>query len=214
MFLPKENSIVGVIDKLTKKLNNHIKNHPSPSGDSNFTIKNGGPDFWIKNENIVVDKQSINNFNYIILKIKINNSSIEHKLKSINGDIFKIILLRDVIYDTHGRYIKEFFIKGSNGKISCPIISFDPTTKGCIIESSNEATTNEFYIAFDDRLTFIPYSLWMNGDLSIMSMWYQDALFSSKPTNKCDIIEADKALQLNKSNVHYFYKPTIISEDD
>ncbi|KAK8893138.1 hypothetical protein M9Y10_021553 [Tritrichomonas musculus] len=54
----------------------------------------------------------------------------------------------------------------------------------------------------------------MNGDLSIMSMWYQDALFSSKPTNKCDIIEADKALQLNKSNVHYFYKPTIISEDD
>ena len=213
IFTPNKYSIVDVLYKLIRKLNNHIKNHPSAS-DSNFTIKNGGPDFWIKNENIIVDKQLINNINYNIMKIKINDSSIEQKLKSINGDIFKIILRKDVIYDTYGRYIKEFFIKGNNGKISCPIISFDSTTKGCIIESSNEATTNEFYIAFDDRLTFIPYSLWNNGDLSIISMWNQDALVSNQPVIKCDIIEAENALKLHKSDVHYFYKPSIISEDD
>ncbi len=70
-----------------------------------------------------------------------------------------------------------------------------------------------FFIAFDTNLSFNPYTLYMNGELSIMYLLSQDALISTKPTIRCDIVEAKNALTLHESDVHYLYKPSIITDE-
>ena len=91
-----------------------------------------------------------------LLKITIDPT----RFLSENLDIFKIILRKDVIFDSKGRYIKEFKIYSANRKIHCPIVIFDEENKCCIIEDektiqtrsvgNEEIEENEFYIAFDD----------------------------------------------------------------
>ena len=46
-----------------------------------------------------------------------------------------------------------------------------------------------------------------------MNLLNQDALVAKKPTIKCDIIDARNALKLHETDLHYFYKPDIITED-
>lgn len=46
-----------------------------------------------------------------------------------------------------------------------------------------------------------------------MYLLSQDALVSSLPTIRCDTIEAKNVLKLHESDVHYFYKPSIITDE-
>ncbi|KAK8840029.1 hypothetical protein M9Y10_031314 [Tritrichomonas musculus] len=191
-----------------------------PSSESNFTIQSGFPNIEITNDKVKPLTRTLNGIECNLLKITIDPT----RFLSENLDIFKIILRKDVIFDSKGRYIKEFKIYSANRKIHCPIVIFDEENKCCIIEDektiqtrsvgNEEIEENEFYIAFDKKISIVPYELWLKGDLSIMNLFKQTALVSNQPVIKCDIIEAENALKLHKSDVHYFYKPSIISEDD
>ena len=58
---------------------------------------------------------------------------------------------------------------------------------------------------------FPPPILYKNGELSIMYLLKQESLSTDKNI-KCNIIDAKNALQLHESDVHYFYKPDIITD--
>ncbi|KAK8835650.1 hypothetical protein M9Y10_042365 [Tritrichomonas musculus] len=84
---------------------------------------------------------------------------------------------------------------------------------GCYLYNSSEISYTTS-IAFDQELDFNPYDLNLRGELSIKYEPSQDALVSSKPVVKCDIIEADNALKILKSIIYYFYKPSKIIDED
>lgn len=98
----------------------------------------------------------------------------------------------------------------------CPVISY---------ASQNVTAICRFYhtdllgngltcgIAFEKRMELDLLSLYNNGDLRIMNVLSQDALVAKKPTIKCHIIEARNALRLHEIDLHYFYKPDVITED-
>lgn len=122
--------------------------------------------------------------------------------------MYTIVLRKNVVYDSNGTYIKEFFIYVKNNEIYCPLITSSMV---------NYATTSLFNCisaAFDTSFGFNPYTLYKNGELSMMYLLSQDYLESSVPTIKCDIIDAKNALTLHESDVYYFYKPSIITETD
>lgn len=115
----------------------------------------------------------------------------------------------------------EFYGYLKNGRASGPVLvslsreSMPSATSQCETRYTTQHWTTfgpDFYIAFDTRLNIDPYKLYMNGELSIQYLLSQDALVSKKPTIKCDMIEAKNALKLHESDVHYLYKPTIITE--
>ncbi|KAK8839984.1 hypothetical protein M9Y10_031269 [Tritrichomonas musculus] len=119
IFTPNKYSIVDTIYKLIRKLNNHIKNHPSSSGDSNFTIKNGYPEYEIKNDDIkpsslektirLDDTEITKKYNILTVDIPVE---LKTKLLTIkeHTNIFKITLRKNVVYDEQGNYIREFYI--------------------------------------------------------------------------------------------------------
>ena len=103
-----------------------------------------------------------------------------------------------------------------NDKIHSPIITYDKELQKCTILHSNSLGFNEqdtdYFIAFHEDLSFNPYTLYLNGEMSIMYLLNQDAIESRHPIIKCDIIDAKNALTLHESDVHYFYKPSIITQ--
>ncbi|KAK8845753.1 hypothetical protein M9Y10_020671 [Tritrichomonas musculus] len=194
------------------------------SGDSNFTIESGLADLFIENGMITQITDTINNIDCNILIIDVPEER-KNGFLNWNRPIFKIVLRKNVIYDEEGRYIKEFYISSRNNKIVCPVITYDIDQKYCIINDNSFTMTRsigpadqskldgKFFIAFDKRLPFDPRTLYINGDLSIMNQFTPTALKTDKAI-KCSVIEADNALKLHKSDVHYFYKPSIITEDN
>ena len=124
-------------------------------------------------------------------------------------NIFKIVLRKNIVYDTNGNLVKEFYIYVKDKQIYSPIIT--KGENGCSINNSTIFTY--INIAFDVNLEFNPYTLWMNGELSIMNEYLTDSLQTEKAI-KCSIIKADNALKLHKSDVMYLYKPNTITEDN
>lgn len=57
------------------------------------------------------------------------------------------------------------------------------------------------------------YQSFLRGDIRINYMLNQDTLKSDTHTLKCDIIDAENALKLYKSDTPYFYKPDYITEE-
>ncbi|KAK8886004.1 hypothetical protein M9Y10_041463 [Tritrichomonas musculus] len=220
IFTPNKYSIVDTIYKLIRKLNNHIKNHPSSSGDSNFTIKNGYPEYEIKNDDIkpsslektirLDDTEITKKYNILTVDIP---TELKTKLLTIkeHTNIFKITLRKNVVYDEQGNYIREFYIYVYHNKFIAPIVI--KRENGCYLYNSSEISDTTS-IAFDQELDFNPYDLYLRGELSINYEPSQDALVSTKPVVKCDIIEADNALKLQKSDIYYFYKPSKIIDED
>ncbi|KAK8840657.1 hypothetical protein M9Y10_030432, partial [Tritrichomonas musculus] len=190
------------------------------SGDSNFTIKNGYPEYEIKNDDIKpsslektirLDDTDITK-KYNILTIDIP-AELKTKLLTIkeHTNIFKITLRKNVVYDEQGNYIREFYIYVYQNKFVAPIVI--KRENGCYLYNSSEISDTTS-IAFDQELDFNPYDLYLRGELSINYEPSQDALVSTKPVVKCDIIEADNALKLQKSDIYYFYKPSKIIDED
>ncbi|KAK8887605.1 hypothetical protein M9Y10_038656 [Tritrichomonas musculus] len=224
IFTPSKYSIVDTIYKLIRKLNNHINNHPTSSGDSNFTVEPGLNDIFIRNNMITQITDTISNIECNILLLNIPEDKNEELLR-YNKEIFKVVLRKNVIYDQNGRYIKEFYIKTISNKVLCPVITYDQENDYCVVNNNSLIATRsigpadenkldgKYYIAFDKRLPFDPYILYMSGDLSIINQFSPTALKTDKAI-KCSIIEADNALKLHKSDVHYFYKPSIITETE
>ncbi|KAK8858374.1 hypothetical protein M9Y10_013476, partial [Tritrichomonas musculus] len=130
IFTPNKYSIVDTIYKLIRKLNNHIKNHPSSSSDSNFTIKDGFPAYEIKNDDIkpstfektirVDDTDITKKYNVLTIDIP---TDLKAKLLTIKEktNIFKITLRKNVVYDEQGNYIREFYIYAYQNMFIAPI---------------------------------------------------------------------------------------------
>ena len=184
--------------------------------DDKFTKDDGYPYFTVKNEHVSVSIEDSNiNAKYNVLKI---NVPAEIKSKILDStfkkliDVFKFIIRKQFIFKFDGTLTTEFTSYVNNGTIFNPIITSNLSDGTCNINYEPN-TENEFYIAFDQRLAFNPYELYMNGELSVMYLLSQDALVSSLPTLRCDIIEAKNVLKLHESDVHYFYKPSIITDE-
>ncbi|KAK8890694.1 hypothetical protein M9Y10_035479 [Tritrichomonas musculus] len=221
-YLTKQNDFVknSEIDSIISNKITEIQ----PSGESNFTIQPGINDFFIENKYISHKSETINGLECNLLVIDIPNNR-KQQFLSFNRPIFKIVLRKNVIYDSNGKYIKEFYISTKNNQILCPVIIYDQLNKYCTINDTTLIATRsiddadgnsldgKFYIAFDKRLSIIPYNLYLSGDLSILNQFEPTCLKTDKAI-KCSIIEADNALKLHKSDVHYFYKPSIITEDN
>ena len=199
------------------------------TGDSSFTTKLGYDYFYIKNENIDSEELTYNSIKYYQLSINGIPSTTIDSLKQVDEhlDIFRFILRKNEIFDDVGNFIKEFYCYVENKKLYCPIItqnSVNSTTSYKIeyVEVSLDDTTLPSgsilpckpYIAFDERVPFVPYDLLLSGEISIMYLLPQNTIESKIPEIKCDIITARNAFKLHESNVPYLYKPSIITEDD
>ena len=176
-------------------------------------------------ENFTIDEGYSNesptnglNVKYNLLKIKLPDD-IKSKLiestairptKSERVNVLKFIIRKQFVFKYDGTLITEFIAYVEGGIVYCPVIT-NASNNTCNINHEPN-TSNGFFIAFDQRLSFNPYELYMNGELSIMNLLSQDALISKLPTIRCDTIEAKNVLKLHESDVHYFYKPSIITE--
>ena len=211
--------------------------------DIQFTQDNGYPYFTVKNSHISIINnhsfsqsegmsESFDNHTYNILMINmpddIKNKILINSKPNGNINVFKIILRKNIIYDSQGNLIKEFICYINNLSIFSPVITLNVNSSKigiANIEHLNVSLTKEpssrdevnssntFFIAFDTGFDFNPYTLYMNGELSIMYLLSQDALVSLKPVIRCDVIEAKNALTLHETDVYYMYKPSIITEE-
>ncbi|KAK8880947.1 hypothetical protein M9Y10_003653 [Tritrichomonas musculus] len=198
-------TIKGPLELLSYKIQEVEKQQSNSGTTDEFDTVDGYEYFTVKNENI----RYVPTPTYNTLQIINIPDTLLNKINAITAEtnIFKIVLRKNVIYDTNGKYIKEFYIYAKDNKIYCPQITHN--SNGCVVEY-----TDGINISFDSKLEFNPYTLWMSGELSIMYLLPQDSLVAKKPTIKCDIIDAKNALKLHESDVRYFYKPSIISEDN
>lgn len=199
-----------------------------PSGDSQFEVVAGFPEYYVKNEHLVQNTKKFDNLGQdisgltlgLVLKAEYNiltiNLPSEVKtpllLNHDKMDVLKFVFRKNVIYDLEGRYTKEFTIYVEDRKVYCPIITLDEVGKECKINHAY-LDSNDFFIACDTRLSFDPFSLYKQGNLSIMYLLSQDSLVSKQPSIKCNIIDAKNALKLHESDIYYLYKPTIITEE-
>ncbi|WP_295163603.1 hypothetical protein, partial [uncultured Brachyspira sp.] len=197
-------------------------NTPSTT-DSNFTLINGIDKFMIENQNISLRTDTLNGVLCNVLLIDVPEIT-KQKFLTLNQNIFKVVLRKNVIYDEEGRYIKEFYISTKDNTIKCPIITYDSENNYCIVNDNTLIATyavgsedsinldDKFYIAFDKNLSINPYTLFINGDLSILNQFEPTCLTTEKSI-KCSTIEAENALKLHKSDAKYFYRPQIITEE-
>ncbi len=210
-------------EEVNKIMDEKLADFTPSTTDSNFSIETGIDNFMIENENISLHSETINGLLYNVLLINVPEIT-KQKFLTLNQNIFKVVLRKNVIYDEEGRYIKEFYISTKDNSIKCPIITYDSENKYCIVNDNTLLATyavgsedsinldDKFYIAFDKNLSINPYTLFINGDLSILNQFEPTCLKTEKSI-KCSTIEAENALKLHKSDAKYFYRPQIITEE-
>ena len=186
------------------------------SGVSSFKSISGYPYYYVKNDDLQGDSFTLEEKKYYALYIDIP-VELEDAINKIKGykNIFKIVLRKNVVYDEEGIYTKEFLIYKDGDKIHSPIIKYDDNLKKCSIMDSNDLTINfntEYFIAFDEKLKIMPYTSYLNGDISLVYLLEQDSI-NADVNIKCKLIDAENALQLRQSDIHYFYKPSIITTE-
>ena len=188
------------------------------SGDSSFKHVSGYDYFFVRNENIDSEQIKIQNVDYYKLSINsIPSTTIDSlKLVTEHVNIFRFILRKNEIFDEIGNFIKEFYCYVDSQKLYCPIITQTSTNSISHYKIEYVETTwdSKPYIAFDERVPFVPYDLMLSGEISIMYLLPQNTIESKTPEIKCDIITARNAFRLHESNVPYLYKPSIITEND
>ncbi|KAK8837125.1 hypothetical protein M9Y10_037180 [Tritrichomonas musculus] len=189
---------------------------------TDFSHEPGYPEYYVKSKDLVMDSMKLHDINYNVLVIKIPDE-IKSAITRITDTtkMFRIILRNNILYDTDGNLIKEFFIYIKDGKQYNPVISRNPDTNFYSVMSiGNEdldeesLMINSFYIALDKTSTVNPYELYHKGELSIQYLLSQDSLVAVEPTIRCDIIEAENALKLYKNDNLYLYLPDIITEEN
>ncbi|KAK8895976.1 hypothetical protein M9Y10_013862 [Tritrichomonas musculus] len=207
---------------MDEKLADYSPNNPSTT-ESNFSIETGIDNFMIENKDISLRSETINGLACHVLLINVP-SNIKQKFLTLHQNIFKIVLRKNVIYDEQGRYIKEFYISTKDNKIKSPVITYDQENNYCTVNDETLISTytiggadvlnleDSFYIAFDKNLSINPYTLYINGDLSILNKFEPTCLKTDKSI-KCSTIVAENALKLHKSDAKYFYRPQIITEE-
>ena len=191
-----------------------VNNAISTAIDGNFTIEEGNAYYTVKNSDLHVEEHDADGHSYYDLQIRSTNLPLE-SLKKCGGNLFRIILRKNVIYDQEGYYIKEFSIKSANNTIVCPVITYNSS------ENYSTITTIEsdvVQISFDKSLTFDgkafhPINEYQTGYLSIMTVYNLTSLLFHQPVVKCNMIEAKNALKLHESDILYLYKPTKITEE-
>ena len=181
-----------------------------------FTEEEGYDYYYVKNESVnSTDYEYKGRQCYKLSLIDIPQTIID-KLKTVKDklNVFRFTLRKNEIYDADGTYIKDFILYAENNKLHCPVITKNNANAMTLFNIEYVEDDNTPFIAFDKECSFVPFSLLMRGELSIMNLLPQNTITSSVPTIKCDIIDARNALKLHESNIMYFYKPTSISEDD
>ena len=188
---------------------------PTPT-EAQFDVVNGFPEYFVKNNQLVQRTDKLNdtdNTTYNILTITPPTEITNQIIQSLGKhDVFKIVFRKNVIYDSEGKYTKEFIVYIDDHKVYCPVITLNKADNDCMVDYVYN-NYNSFFFACDTTLSFDPFTLYKHGELSIMYLLSTNSLVAKQPTIKCDIIEAKNALSLHESDIHYFYKPSIITEE-
>ena len=71
-----------------------------------FTHESGYPYYYVKNKDIITEPYYIEGVKYNKLKITVDDEIIGNEYK----EVFKIILRKNAVFDSEGRYIREFII--------------------------------------------------------------------------------------------------------
>lgn len=145
------------------------------------------------------------------MKIKLPDELIEQlTVSTIDLNIFKITLRKEILLDYDGNILNDLIISYNHttNKFKSPSITYNETNN-CNILSYLDRDNPE--ILFDRKLSFIPNTEYLKGELIIEYLLNQDSIVSKQPTIKCDIIDSRNTLILRESDTHYFYKPDIIS---
>ncbi|KAK8896861.1 hypothetical protein M9Y10_014786 [Tritrichomonas musculus] len=174
------------------------------------------PEYLVKNQHLSIDTVEYLDKSYNVLRINVPvDIRSAFSLITESTQKFRIILRNKIRYDIDGNLINEFFINIIEGQPSNPVLTFNLENNYYDLSSISDSQIltkpegkSNIYIAFDTLIPFPPYSLYLNGDLSII---YTLNLATS-PTFKCKIIEADNALNLYETDSRYFYKPDFITE--
>ena len=188
--------------------------------ESEFDSVEGYPYFTVKNSQIIPGNKPMTGiaipdqtFAYNLITIDVPPDVKTSIMNKATGkvDVLRFILRKNIVYEGGGKLVKEFVCYIQDQKVYSPVIT--SKEDGTCYINYHANTDNEFYIAFDINISFTPYKLYMEGNLSIMYLLSQNALVAKQPTLKCNIIEAKNALKLHESDVYYFYKPNIITEE-
>ncbi|KAK8895928.1 hypothetical protein M9Y10_013814 [Tritrichomonas musculus] len=183
-----------------------------------FDTLSGYDDYYVKHSDISVYEPTVTtetgvidpvNDNVVIMKISLP-TILKNKLltSTSNTNVFKIHLRNLLIMDWLGNVLNDFIISVDDGSFICPQLTHNKA-RDCYSYSTRKRENPE--IMFDKDLNIDPYTWYLNGDMTIHNLTTNDALVSRKPVIKCDIIDAQNALKLQKSDVYYFYRPTSIS---
>lgn len=125
------------------------------------------------------------------------------------------MLRKNEIIDESGAFMKDFYIYIDENKLYCPVITIHSQTPLTYIVNHEAIEWNdEPFIAIDKQSTIELMKCYLQGEISIMYLLNQNAIESTIPEIKCDIINARNALKLHESNIAYFYKPSYINESD
>ncbi|KAK8872187.1 hypothetical protein M9Y10_007951 [Tritrichomonas musculus] len=186
-----------------------------------FDTLSGYDDYYVKHSDISVYEPTVTteasvidpvNDNVVIMKISLP-SILKNKLltSTSSTNVFKIHYLTNrnlLIMDWLGNVLNDFIISVDDGSFTCPQLTHNKA-RDCYVYSTRKRENPE--IMFDKDLIIDPYVWYLNGDMTIHNLTINDALVSRKQVIKCDIIDAQNALKLQKSDVYYFYRPTSIS---
>lgn len=174
-----------------------------------FHHQNGYPYYTVTHKDLTQNPGEDGSGKFNILNINIP-AELRAMMATVTAalPIFKVNIRNQIIIDWTGKVLNDFIISAENGKYKCPIIWHNQARDCYMLDYK---TRDDPEIWFDEMLPFIPLSLFRNGELIFYYLLQQESLESRCPTVKCDIIDARNALRLRESDVHYFYRPNIIS---
>ena len=187
---------------------------PTPT-DSEFNHVSGYDYYYVTNNDIEVTDETYHDVSCSQLTVSGFPLTTLTKIKTLTNktNVLRFVLRKNEILDESGAFIKDFYAYVENKRLYCPVIVVhqpDETDPLQHIIYHEEADVP--FIAFDKNVSFNPYTLYLNGELSIMNLLNQNTIESKTPEIKCDIITARNAFKLHESNVPYLYKPSYINE--
>ncbi|KAK8857776.1 hypothetical protein M9Y10_016187 [Tritrichomonas musculus] len=209
-------TVKGPLALLSYKIQEVEKYQSSSTEATNeFDTVDGYPSYYVKHQDLTVyEPTSTDSVQDPVVIMKITLPSVlKNKLLACTTktELFKIHMRNLLIMDWLGNILNDFTISVVNGKFICPELTHNKA-RDCYTYSTRERDDPE--IMFDKDLDIEPYSWYLRGDMTIHNLLNDDSLVARKPVIKCDVIDAENALRLQKSDVYYFYRPTMITYDE
>lgn len=189
-----------------------VDNKLSVIGQTGFSDEGGYPYFTVKNEHITYTSKTEGDIKYSSVIINLPDE-IKNALSTISTPtkVFEIKIRKNIIFTDSGKCIKKYdcIFDGTNWKTTK--ITFNKDSGKSYFTTEN-SVPNSPMIWIDEAISYFPYQMYMEGDLSFIYVLAQESIKSNKSVVKCEIIDAKNAFKLHESDVYYLYTPTATEE--